>query len=186
MGYLFDPAVIHEVGRKGVGLPPEQMVKTVMSELHAAYPGHVATEEKFIFSMAAGITGIMTVLHGSLSEYIVLFGTPVGSEGFSGRYGLDIYDVVLSGEMWTYTEESYLRRDVFKPGDMAALKKGQAKGVKLHEDVWLLEYGRGFVPGCLPLGLADALISCLDPITVGKTLAHYGKLVVRELAQGKI
>ncbi len=186
MGYIFDPAVIHEIGKKGVGLPPEEMVPVIMNELAAAYPGHVAKEAKFIFSIVAGITGIMTVLHGSLSEYIVLFGTPVGSEGFSGRYGLDIYDVVISGEMWTYTEENFLRREVHRPGEMAALKKGQAKGVKLHEDIWLLEYGRGFVPGCLPLALADAMLSCLDPLTVGKTLAHYGKLVIGELMQGKI
>ena len=186
MGYIFDPAVIHEIGKKGVGLPPEEMVPVIMNELAAAYPGHVAKEAKFIFSIVAGITGIMTVLHGSLSEYIVLFGTPVGSEGFSGRYGLDIYDVVISGEMWTYTEENFLRREVHRAGEMAALKKGQAKGVKLHEDLWLLEYGRGFVPGCLPLALADAMLSCLDPLTVGKTLAHYGKLVIGELMQGKI
>jgi C-8 sterol isomerase len=38
----------------------------------------------------------------------------------------------------------------------------------------------------LPFGLADTLFSTLDRRTVGRTVWQYGKLVMRELAQGKV
>mgnify|MGYP001553144685 CR=1 FL=1 len=38
----------------------------------------------------------------------------------------------------------------------------------------------------VPFGLADTVFSTLDVTTVGQTLWQYGKLVVGNLAQGKI
>src|SRR5438093_8426105 len=105
MGYLFDPKDLQARARKVVGLPHEEMVRRLTEDLAKAYPGHIETRERWIFSLAGGATGIMTILHGSLSEYLLVFGTPIGTEGFSGRYWIDIYDCMLSGEMWTYTEE---------------------------------------------------------------------------------
>jgi C-8 sterol isomerase len=81
------------------------------------YPGHIETREDWFFNIAGGATGIMTVLHGSLSEYLIWFGTPVGTEGFSGRYHLDIYDVAIGGQFWVYDEDNPLERKVFGSGD---------------------------------------------------------------------
>jgi len=51
---------------------------------------------------------------------------------------------------------------------------------------FMLEYARGPIPSMLPFGLSDTVFSTLDRATVGQTLWHYGRLVVRELLQGKI
>jgi C-8 sterol isomerase len=184
--YLFDPDQLEAIARKAVGLPHDEMCESIIESLARAYPGHVETRQDWLFNLAGGATGIMTVLHGSLSEYIILFGTPVGTEAFSGRYRVDIYDYVLSGEMWTYTEDEFRDRVTSRPGDWALLRRGQAKGFRLAEGTWLLEYGRGFVPAALPVGLGDAVFSAMDGTTIYKTLRNYGRLVVRELLKGKI
>jgi len=186
MGYVFEVEQLQEIAGKVKGLPREEMARRLMEELSRAYPGHVATEENWVFNIAAGSTGIMNVLHGSLSEYVILFGTPIGTEAYSGRYALEIHDWVLSGEMRTYTEDNPLEANITKVGEHAVLRRGQTKGFKLDENTWMLEYARGFVPSALPAGLSDTLIGALDVWTVAKTFWIYGKLTARELMQLKI
>ena len=186
MGYLFDPDRLHAIARKAVGLSHADMVHTVCDELSRAYPGHISSAEGWIFSVVAGATGVMKILHDSLSEYVLIFGTPVGTEGFSGRYRMDIYDFQLAGEMWTYTEDRVGERQVTRAGDKAVLRRSQVKSFRIVEDGWMLEYGRGLVPLALPLALGDAVFSCMDGTTIARTLWVYGKLAVRELLKGKI
>ena len=90
MGHLFAPGTLHEIAKRRAGLPHEEMVALIIEDLARAYPRHIETRQNWFFSLAGGATGIMTVLHGSLSEYLLLFGSPVGTEGFSGRYWLNL------------------------------------------------------------------------------------------------
>lgn len=185
MSYLFDPTTLGTVARRAIGLPHAQMVRQVADDLARLYPGHIETREDWLLSLAGGAMGIMTVLHGSLSEYVLLFGSPIGTEGFSGRYRIEIFDFMLAGEMWTYTEEDFRQRQVYRPGDMAHLSRRQAKGFRLPDGAWMLEYGRGVIPSALPFGLGDAVLA-LDARTIVKTLRVYGRLVLHELRQGKV
>jgi C-8 sterol isomerase len=186
MAHLFEPERLHELARRHTGAAGPTAFEALIGDLSTAYPGRIETRLNWLFSLTAGATGIMTVLYGSLSEYLLLFGTPVGTEGFSGRYRMDIYDVVLSGEMWTYTEDRPYERVVARPGDIALLPRRRVKGFRLREETWLLEYGRGLVPTALPLALGDAVFSAMDCRTVFKTFWVYGGLVFRELLRGKI
>jgi hypothetical protein len=185
MGNLFNPDQLHELARRHAGAAGPAAFEALIADLAAAYPGHIETRQNWLFNLTAGATGVMTVLHGSLSEYLILFGTPVGTEGFSGRYWLDIYDFVLAGEMWTYTEAQCHERVITRVGEKALLPRRQVKGFRLREETWLLEYGRGLVPSALPLALGDAVFSAMDSRTVFKTLWIYGGLVLRELVRGK-
>ena len=124
-------------------------------------------------------------LHGSLSEYVFLFGSPIGTDGFSGRYPVDIFDFVLAGEMWAYGDDDFAERQVFRPGDVAHLPRGRAKGYRLPDAAWMLEYGRGVIPAMLPFGLSGAM-AALEVRSIAKTVGAYGRLVMRELLQGKI
>ncbi len=185
MGYIFDPKHLHAVAKNYIGLPHEEMTAAIIAELAKAYPHHIETKQNWLLSIAGGAMGIMTILHGSLSEYVLVFGSPIGTEGFSGRYRIEIYDFMLAGEMWTYTEDNFRERIVTRPGEMAVLQKKCVKGFKLPEGGWMLEYGRGPVPTALPFALSGAVTS-LDARTIAKTMWLYGRLVVRELCIGKV
>jgi C-8 sterol isomerase len=185
MGYIFDPAKLQALARKHIGRPHEEMVAAIAGDLAKAYPGHIEMKQDWILSICGGVMGIMTVLHGSLSEYVLIYGTPIGTEGFSGRYGVDIYDVLLAGEMKTYTEDHFRAPIVTMPGELAHLRRRQAKGVHLSSGCWMLEYGRGPIPTTLPFALSGAITS-LEIRSVVKTMWIYGRLVLRELLRGKI
>ena len=143
------------------------------------------TNLRSVFNNAGGAMGQMKLLHCSITEYVILFGTPIGTEGHSGRYGTEVYDFMLDGEMWCYHPGEF-ERAIYKPGDAAYLGPDKAKGYAVPSHAWMLEYSRGIIPTMLPFGLADTVFSTLDRKTVGRTLWQYGKLVVKELAQGKV
>jgi hypothetical protein len=185
MGYIFDPEVLRAACAARLDMPAREAISAIAQDLAGIYPGHIETRQDWFFNIAGGATGIMTVLHGSLSEYLIWFGTPVGTEGFSGRYHMDIYDVVISGEVWVYDEDDFAKRRVFLPGDMMLLRRRRVKGFRLREDSWVLEYGRGLVFTSLPMGLSGA-VQNLDGGIIWKTMRNYGRLVIKELFHGKI
>ena len=92
---------------------------------------------------------------------------------------------VLHGEQWAYAE-GQLERSVFRPGDMHHLPRGTARGYRMADACFALEYARGVIPLMLPFGLADSFSSTLDLRTVAKTFRIYTAAVVAELAKGEI
>lgn len=56
MGPVFDPDHLHEVARQAVGQPFDEMVRTIVDALAAAYPGHVAREPDWMFNYAGGVS----------------------------------------------------------------------------------------------------------------------------------
>jgi hypothetical protein len=184
LAHLFDPDRLHEIAHDCVGLPVDQLHSAVAQRLHAAWPGHIETRPHWIFNNAGGAMGQITLFHGSLSEYLLLFGTPIGTEGHSGRYRTDVWDFLLAGETWCYLEGE-TERSVYKPGDVMFLGPSQVKGYRIPDFAWMLEYARGPIPTMIPFGLADTVTSTLDLRTLARTVWNYGRLTTRELLQGK-
>jgi C-8 sterol isomerase len=187
VGYLFDPKVLHEAAKHAVakGGTAHEKVAGIREELAGIYPGHIRPENEWVFNVAGGALGQMTLLHASITEYVIVFGTPIGTEGYSGRFRADDYFMILEGEQWAYSvgEED---REVFGPGEMHHLPRGVARGYRMPGRCYALEYARGFIPSMLPFGLADSFTSTMDPIPVVKTLQLYTRAVVTELLRGKI
>jgi hypothetical protein len=121
MAYAFDPTVLHQVARKAQQLPFDEMTRVVVGELEGLYPRHVDGSNDYIFNLTSGFCGMMKVLHASISEYLIIFGSSVGTEAFSGRYQMEIHDFVMSGEMWTYTEDRCGERQITRVGERALL-----------------------------------------------------------------
>lgn len=181
--FVFDPGVLHEITRSVVGVAREQMAQTIAARVADQYPGHVEPPSGWIFSCAGGCLYSFSVLHASLTEYLLIFGTPVGTQGHTGRHTAAIWDFVIDGELWYFDESNPLEREVHGPGDSYHLPAGRSQGLAIPERAWVLEYARGFIPGLLPFGLADALTSALDYRTAYRTLAIYSKFYLPYLGR---
>jgi C-8 sterol isomerase len=151
------------------------------------YPGWVEEEPQWMFNNAGGAMGAMLVLHCSLSEYVIIFGTPIGTEGHTGRYPItDDYFTILHGEQWAY-EAGGLEKEIYRPGDQHHLPRGVAKGYKMPDGgCWALEYARGNIPVMLPFGFADGLSSTLDLPTIAATVKASAVSMFRNTLKGKI
>jgi C-8 sterol isomerase len=187
MGYIFDPEVLQQIARDALGQPIEAIVEQISSELENRYPDYIlpADERDWIFNNAGGAMGAMMVLHASISEYVIIFGTAIGTEGATGRFYADDWFTMLEGEQWNYAEGDF-DRQVVKPGETAILRRGESKAYRFPDKAWGLEYARGAIPLMLPFGLADTFTSTLDFDPLYRTLKVYTKAVVGNLLHGKI
>lgn len=70
----------------------------IEEELRHLYGSHILPNPEWIFVNAGGWMGGMYVLHASLTEYLLFFGTAVGSSGHSGRYWTNISDTMVEGK----------------------------------------------------------------------------------------
>jgi hypothetical protein len=183
---VFDPDHLHQIARASLGQPIDRIAEHIIAEVANTYPGWTRRQPDWVFSIFGNTTGTLCVLHGSLTEYLILYGSAIGTEGFSGRYFMEVHDFMLTGTMWTYTEERPTEALRFVPGDHAVLPRGHAKGFRLEPGTWMLEYSRGFIPPSLPFGLGEAVLSAQDAPTIWKTLRGYGGQVIRNLLRGKL
>ena len=185
MAYVFDPKELHAIVQDVVGPPIEEIIPPLVERLVARWPRHINTDMNWVFNNAGGAMGAMTFLHGSVTEYLIIFGTPIGTEGHSGRFFADDYFMILEGEQWAYAPGD-LRRRIYKPGDINHMGRGVATGYRIPEHCWALEYARGIIPTMLPFGYADTFSSTLDLRTMGRALALYGAQTVKQLSMGKV
>jgi len=179
-GCVFDPDTIHEAAMKGVGLPTPAMLEAIVNGLQAAYPGKIDRSQPWLFSNSGGAMIQMKLLYASARELVMLFGSPVGTCGHSGRHRVDFYDTFTAGEVWYYGA-GQLDRTAFGPGDRAILPKGQAVGFFVPDHFWGLEYARGPLGTMFPFGLADSFTSTLDVRTVAAVFKTFAKLNLRSL-----
>ena len=104
--YIFDQAVLEKVAQENIAKYPNDtraLMHGIASDLDREYPGHVELKEEWVFNNAGGAMGSMWILHGSITEYVIIFGTPVGTEGHTGRFLADDYFIILEGEQWAYS-----------------------------------------------------------------------------------
>jgi len=177
--YVFEPDDIHAIAKEVSTLPTEQAISAIVNTLNTRYPGKIKTDLHWVFNYTGGTLGQMTLLYASLDEYVLIFGSPIGAEGFSGRYAkMDVYDCMFEGEMWTYLE-GQLEKTVYLPGDVAVLKRGEGKGYLMKENTWMLEYTRGFIPASLPIGAFAPFNLTRDWHNLWGVVSDYGGLVIR-------
>lgn len=65
----------------------QAMFSNIAHEFERKYPGHILPEETrdWLFLNAGGWMGSMYILHASLTEYVMFFGTAIETSGNSGK-----------------------------------------------------------------------------------------------------
>lgn len=87
---LFSGDVMLRVAREAIAMhgndssaDPTAKIDAVIRALKRDYGAHIVTNEDWVYNNAGGAMGALKVLHFSLTEYVIIFGTSVGTEGHS-------------------------------------------------------------------------------------------------------
>lgn len=129
--------------------------------------------------------GAQYIIHASITEYLIIFGTPLGTEGHSGIHTADDFFNILVGEQWVF-EAGELEMTRYGPGDVNLMKRGVIRQYKMHKGCFALEYARGWIPLMLPFGYADMFTSTLDYVSIYRTTVRTAREIIKNLLIGKI
>jgi sigma non-opioid intracellular receptor len=188
MTYKIDPTVLAEESAGVLDLPLEtgERFAALIERLAAVYPGIIENRPpRWMMSKAGGILGKISFLYMNATEYLLIFGSPAATNGFTGRYNhVDIHKVVLAGRYVTYDLESdQIAPTSLLPGDSSHLGRGQARGLQIDSGSWHLEYGRGLTMTAMPFAMMDTLVNSMALKPVLSTTSEYLKFTGRDLGR---
>jgi sigma non-opioid intracellular receptor len=129
MTYKIDPDALHKVAKQIVGLPLDggELITHAIQLLADEYPELIdPAPRRWVGSKAGGILGKVRFLYFSPREYLVIFGTPTGTQGFSGRYKhVQIHKFLMVGQIdWYDLESDDTAAMTLLPGEHACMEKG--------------------------------------------------------------
>jgi len=187
--YIFQPDHLHDLAKRGIaahGNDTGSVVSYIVNELRgqARTASYVSLDEEWFFNNAGGAMGAMYVIHASVTEYLIIFGSAVGTEGHTGRHTADDYFHIIQGEQWAFAAGRY-EPEIYPQGSVHHLVRGEVKQYKMPESCFALEYARGWIPPMLFFGFADGLSSTLDFPTLWRMTWVTGRQMVGNLARGK-
>ncbi len=184
------PEFLTQVCKEVIDLPLEngEMFSTIIEKISNQYPEIVDNKQRcWIGSRAGGVLGKLTFLYLSSTEYLIIFGCPAGTQGFSGRYNfMEIWDFFLAGKTITYDLESdQIAPTILLPGDVGYLAKGHSLGLEIQSGSWMIEYGRGPNITSLPFALMDSLVSSVEFKSFWLTMSEYTRFMVKGFSRNR-
>ncbi|KAJ4410857.1 C-8 sterol isomerase [Didymella pomorum] len=205
--YIFTPSELHALQTAALsahGNDTTAVVNFIVSDIAKNHPAHINLDEEWIFNNAGGAMGAMYIIHASITEYLIIFGTAIGTEGHTGRHTADDYFHILKGEQLAYAPgKGVYQAEVYPQGSVHHLRRGDVKQYKMENGCFALEYARGWIPPMLGFGYADsecltcalsemrtdesaAFFSTLDFPTLWRTTVVTGREMIGNLLKGKL
>ncbi|KAK5125840.1 Squalene epoxidase [Meristemomyces frigidus] len=188
--YIFRPDQLHSLALTAIdqhGNDTKAVVTSILDGLRddPSVASYLSVDEEWVFNNAGGAMGAMYVIHASITEYLIVFGTAIGTEGHTGRHTADDYFNILRGVQYAYTPGSF-EPEIYPQGSVHHLRRGEVKQYSMRESCFALEYARGWIPPMLFFGYADTLSSTLDFPTLWATTRITGKEMIGNLRKGKL
>ncbi|KAG0125016.1 ERG2/sigma1 receptor-like protein [Tuber indicum] len=186
--FIFDPVRLQQLSQASIEKFPDNatlLMEDLQASLLAEYGDkHIngLRKDAWFFNNAGGAMGSMIILHASVTEYLILFGTPLGTEGHSGVHLAHDYFTILHGEQSVFYPGD-IEPTVYKPGSQNHLPKGRA--VQYILNGWALELAQGWIPSMLPFGFLDTFTSTLDFHNLWNTVYWTARGIVGQLLVGK-
>jgi len=191
--YVFDPARLQEIAKESIALHGDDsgnynrtlLFLDLNERLKKEYPRYVndLNWDQWMFNNAGNAMGQMFLLHTSISEYLLIFGSAVGTEGHTGIHTADDYFTILTGQQtFAYSHEP--EATVYNPGDQNWMKRGTVGHYQLKG--FALELAQGCIPCMFPFGLIETLFTTLDYLSFGRTMYLASRNMFFNLLQGKI
>lgn len=158
--YIFSPTSLSTLTQSALSLHGNDtaaVLSHIVSSLSTTHTPYINLDEEWVFNNAGGAMGAMYIIHASVTEYLIIFGSAIGTEGHTGRHTADDYFYILRGEERAYKPgKGVYEVERYPQGSMHHLTRGEVKQYALGEESWALEYARGWIPPMLFFGYADS------------------------------
>lgn len=188
--YVFDRDHLQTIGKSVLAANPGASSDTILRAMHAAlkedYGDYIVDwdDNEWVYNNAGNAMGSMLVLHASITEYLIFFGTAIGTEGHTGVHFADDYFLILSGEERAAYANATVP-EIYLPGDSHHLPCGHHKQYSMPGDSWALELAQGWIPTMLPFGMLEPFTSTMDIQSFLKTVRISAVHMTGNLLRGK-
>ena len=143
--YVFSVQRLKEIARSVKGMPRKEMLKRVEELIKEEYSIAVRDEGIWTFNSVGGSLAEIKILFCSMNEYVSIWGAPMPTNGFSGRYKkMDVWDIMLDGKMESYAPGEHEVTKYENGVKDSFLPRGKGVHYRLLEGgAYMIDYGRG-------------------------------------------